>query len=305
MSSQSGAEVRFDLGALLTASATDVGQVRTVNQDACGEARDLDRGMHLLIVADGMGGHRGGEVASQIAVEVVEEVFRDLDEAPGLLLKSALEAANIKIFEAANHDLDLAGMGTTGVGVIFTGEDRAWIAHVGDSRAYLLRGNVFTQLTGDHSVVGELVRRGQLTSEEARVHPQSNEILRALGTQPDVDVEMTPIDVQLGDRLLLCSDGLSGMLPDAEIAGVLARHDAETAVSKLIEMANEAGGSDNITVQIAIVPESGPSDDAEHESSRAGSAETDDDGPGGSWLPWIFAAIYVGVLIFLLANGSS
>jgi protein phosphatase len=249
----SNPDLRLEAANVVTASATDVGRVRSVNQDAFGEFEHSSRGLQLLVIADGMGGHRAGEVASEIAIKAAGEVFGSSNESPGELLRSALSAANTQIFDAASGDPGLAGMGTTGVALLITGESRCWIGHVGDSRAYRLRGSVFTQLTDDHSVVGELVKRGQLTAEEARVHPQSNEILRALGTQQSVEVELTPVDVEPGDRFLLCSDGLSGMLPDPKIAEILAGSDPSEAVATLIDQANEAGGTDNITVQIAEI----------------------------------------------------
>jgi protein phosphatase len=244
----------FDLEQLGTASGTDIGLVRSVNQDAFGEFDDLKRGTHLLFVADGMGGHRAGEVASQLAVECVGETFDANDLPAEEFLQLALERANARIFDASIAEEQFAGMGTTGVALLLTGERTGWIAHVGDSRAYRWREGEFSLLTSDHSVVGELVRRGQLTPEQARIHPQSNEILRALGTQPDVDVELTEVDIEIGDRFLLCSDGLSGMLADEEIGELLGREQPEQAVRTLIRMANDAGGTDNITIQIAEIP---------------------------------------------------
>ena len=232
----------FDLTELSTASATDVGRVRSVNQDAFGEFEDMARRRHVLFLADGMGGHRGGEVASRLAVERVGEVFAESEEPPKAVLEAAFKAANDRIFDASTHDMELAGMGTTGVAILLTGEKSAWVAHVGDSRAYRMRGDRLDQLTGDHSVVGELVRRGQLTPEEARVHPQSNEILRALGTQDGVKVEIAEIDVEPGDRFLLCSDGLSGMLPAEQIAEALGNRPPEETVQALVDLANDAGG---------------------------------------------------------------
>ncbi len=250
-----GADPSYSLRQLETFGATDVGRVRAANQDNLGKFGSWDRGLIMLCVADGMGGHRAGEVASEMAIDAVKEVFEAGAELPPDLLMSALRTANHKIFSAASRDANLSGMGTTAVAMLLDGSSQSWIAHVGDSRAYRLRAGRLEQLTGDHSVVGELVRRGQLTSEEARVHPHSNEILRALGTQPEVDIELTPINVQPGDRFLLCSDGLSGMLPDPEIEDVLGREAPRQAAEQLIQFANEAGGTDNITVQIARVPE--------------------------------------------------
>ncbi len=241
------------LDALETAGATDVGQVRMANQDAFGEFRDAERHRHMLLVADGMGGHRGGEVASSMTVDTVRDFFASETGPAGEFVMSALQLANTHVYDRASTDGQLAGMGTTAVALLFDESREAWVGHVGDSRCYRLRDGVMTQLTDDHSVVGELVRRGQLTPDEARVHPQSNEILRAIGTQPDVVVDVQSVDVQPGDRYLLCSDGLSGMITDDEIAEVLASQAPQEAVRTLIDRANEAGGTDNITVQIGVV----------------------------------------------------
>ncbi|MFP6640161.1 MAG: Stp1/IreP family PP2C-type Ser/Thr phosphatase, partial [Myxococcota bacterium] len=210
-----------------TATATDIGRVRTINQDDFGEFHDPATGRRLLLVADGMGGHRGGEVASRITVQRVREVFeRSPDTDPEALLSEALAEANLSVFERASGDTELAGMGTTAVALLLTADKGACLAHVGDSRAYRLRDGRLRQLTSDHSVVGELVRRGQLSAEEARHHPQSNEILRALGTRPELNVELTPVDTRPGDRFLLCSDGLSGMLANERIEACLAEGSA-------------------------------------------------------------------------------
>ena len=260
--SDSTARPRSPLEALQTAGATDVGQVRMANQDAFGEFRDDAKRRHMLLVADGMGGHRGGEVASSMTVDIVRDYFADQGGPPGEFIHAALQLANGRVFDRAASDGQLAGMGTTAVAMLFDTTSEAWVAHVGDSRCYRLRDGVMLQLTDDHSVVGELVRRGQLTAEEARVHPQSNEILRAIGTQPDVVVDVQSVDVRPGDRYLLCSDGLSGMVTDDEIAEVLGSQGPEEAVRTLIDKANEAGGTDNITVQIGLVGEFGDHRDA-------------------------------------------
>ena len=243
----------LDLTSLLTGELTDPGSVRTSNQDACAQFTDPARGMHLLVVADGMGGHLGGEEASRIAITSMGEVFNRGEGDPQRLLREAFDRANAGVFEAAIGNPELAGMGTTAVALLFAPEDRIWVAHVGDSRAYRLRQNRFKQLTRDHSVVGALLRMGHITEEEARVHPQRNEILRAIGTQDQVEVDIASAEYQPGDRYLLCSDGLSGMLADPEIARVLAESEPSTAVRELVRMANESGGTDNITVQIAVV----------------------------------------------------
>lgn len=298
------AGTRFDLTGVVAAGDTHVGRVRSVNQDDLGEWRDADRPAQLLFVADGMGGHRGGEVASRVAVEQVGLAFGADDPDPERLLGDAFERANREVFQMAKRDFELAGMGTTGVALLLTGEPTAWVAHVGDSRAYRLRDGELEALTSDHSVVGELVRRGQLTPEQARVHPQSNEILRAIGTQPEVNVDIAAVDVRPGDRFLLCSDGLCGMLPDDEIARALGEAPPLEAVGRLIDLANEAGGTDNITVQIAEIPREaaaiGPPDGEEtrapspgHEPAAAGTA-----------IRWVVALALVGALLLLLLGGS-
>lgn len=236
---------------------SDIGQVREVNQDYCGEFEDAGARRRLFIVADGMGGHRGGEVASRLAVEAASEVFKSGGDDAVTLLRSALETANEHVFRASQEDMDLAGMGTTGVCLLFESDGRAWVAHVGDSRAYRLRGDRFEQITDDHSVVGALIRMGHITEEEAKLHPQRNEILRAIGTNEDVEVQITALEVEPGDKYLLCSDGLSGLVPGEEMAAVLAREEPENAVRTLVQMANLEGGNDNITVQVVMVPGEG------------------------------------------------
>jgi protein phosphatase len=238
----------------VTGGMSDIGQVREVNQDYCGDFDDPDRNRRMLMVADGMGGHLGGEVASRMAVETAAEVFRAGGEDPAELLRVALETANHRVHNAARQDMDLSGMGTTGVCLLFQGGSSAWVAHVGDSRAYRLRGGEFEQITEDHSVVGALIRMGHITEEEGRIHPQRNEILRAIGTNEDVEVQVTRLDLEPGDRYLLCSDGLSGLVSDAEIAEVLGRHEPQDAARTLVQMANLEGGNDNITVQVIEVP---------------------------------------------------
>ena len=233
---------------------TDVGQVREINQDYWGEFEDPERKRRLFVVADGMGGHLGGEVASRMAVESISEVFGAGDDDAVPLLTRAFETANERVFKAAQEDMDLAGMGTTAVCLLVEPGGRGWIAHVGDSRGYRQRGDEFSQITEDHSVVGALVRMGHITEDEAKIHPQRNEILRAIGTNEQVEVQVTPLELQPGDRYLLCSDGLSGLVDDPEIDEVLGRQDPEEAVRTLVQMANLEGGNDNITVQIVQVP---------------------------------------------------
>jgi len=307
-------DARYDLADLDIASETDVGRLRSANQDAFGEFEDGAGTWQVLFVADGMGGHRGGEVASQLAVDCVGEHFANSETAPAERLRSALESANARIHEKSQAQSELAGMGTTGVGLVLTGESVGWIAHVGDSRAYRLRGGELEPLTSDHSVVGELVRRGQLTPDEARVHPQSNEILRALGTHHEVDVELRSVDVEPGDQFLLCSDGLWGELSDPEIAEALRSAPPGLSASKLVELANDAGGSDNITLQIAAIPDWRP----RSAGSRAQPPATVDDvtsapvrdvqgeQPGASrWVRWVLVIVLLAALALVLFGGPS
>jgi serine/threonine protein phosphatase PrpC len=242
---------------ILTASLTDVGRQRSHNEDDCGEFRS-DSGQVMLVVADGMGGHRGGATASRMAVEAIGRVFQtetsksDTSD-PERLLHQALGDANQVIHQASLEDAGLRGMGTTVVALLWSAEGQAWVGHVGDSRAYRLRDKELTPLTQDHSLVAELQRRGLINAEEALAHPRRNEILRSIGVLPEVEAEVRQVDVQTGDRFALCSDGLSGLVRDPEIAAVLARETPDEAVKTLVAQANENGGSDNITIQVAVI----------------------------------------------------
>ena len=238
------------------ASMTDVGKVRSANEDSCGTAKRVD-GAQLLVVADGMGGHRGGATASSTAVSTILEEFdsnssADIDE----MLREGIETANARIFEMAQADADLEGMGTTVVAFVVDARHRATVAHVGDSRAYRYRRGYFEPLTIDHSVVAEMQRQGLLSAEEASTHPRRNEILRSVGVLAAVEVEVASVEIALGDRYLLCSDGLSEVISDDEMAAVIQSRSPREAVEALIDMANERGGPDNITVQILAMPAS-------------------------------------------------
>ena len=234
-------------------SLTDVGRVRSSNQDAYGEFVNAGRGC-LLLVADGMGGHRGGEIASKLAVEAVERVFERSAGLPERMLRSALEGANERIYEHAQRERHLEGMGTTAVAFYLGRDGTAWVAHVGDSRLYRLRGGELERLTEDHSVVGELTRHGYLSEEEAANHPRRNELLRSVGPSSTVAVDLAPVSIQSGDRFLLCSDGLCGYVSDPQIQEALGRVDPEEAARALVDLANDSGGQDNVTVQVLVVP---------------------------------------------------
>jgi serine/threonine protein phosphatase PrpC len=230
--------------------ATDAGKVRANNEDALlvGEGRDET----LFAVADGIGGFEAGEVASRIAVDVLKELEPDGS------FEAAIREANRRILAVGRGDERLSGMGTTIVAVRFGGtreEPKAEIAHVGDSRAYLLRGGSLKPVTEDHSLVAELVRSGDLTRAQAAEHPQKNLITRALGADEEVEVDTMVLPVEAGDRLLLCSDGLTDMVPEGRIAEILADSSGapEEPARNLVSAALEAGGADNVTVVVVDV----------------------------------------------------
>lgn len=221
------------------AAATDVGLVRDHNEDSY----ILDT--PLYVVADGMGGHLGGEVASSIAIETVRERFK---EAGAEAVPDAVREANDAILERGQVDAEVTGMGTTFTSAVLTATTLN-IAHVGDSRAYLLRDGELRLLTDDHTLVGEMVREGSLTEDQARVHPRRSILVRALGIEPNIEVDRLALPVRDGDRVLLCSDGLNSMITDAAIAEILAGEGIPAeACQRLIGAARDAGGTDNITV---------------------------------------------------------
>jgi PPM family protein phosphatase len=221
---------------------TETGRQRNANEDS------LFTRSPVFVVADGMGGAQAGEVASKAAAESFD---RELPAAPPeRVLTETIEAANRMIHELARKDPDLTGMGTTITATIVDPDsEEVAIGHVGDSRAYRLRGGKLERLTRDHSLVEEMRRKGQLTDAQAEDHPQRSIITRALGPEPEVKVDVQTVPAQAGDVFLLCSDGLTTMLDDAQIARLLARASSmETAVRALVDEANRAGGRDNITV---------------------------------------------------------
>ncbi len=237
---------------LRSGSATDIGRVRSSNQDAvfCGEV--------LFAVADGMGGHAGGEVASRVALEALQEVFDE--SAPSLDdLVEAVEAANLAVWEQSANDTELSGMGSTLTVLALVdedGEERLAVANVGDSRAYLRHDGSLMQLTLDHSVVEELVRRGEMTAREAAHNPRRHILTRAIGIEREVDVDTVTIEAVVGDRVLLCSDGLSNEVTDKEIGAVMGRQpDPGRAARELVRLARAHGGSDNTTVVVVDVVE--------------------------------------------------
>ena len=209
----------------------------------------------LFAVADGMGGARGGEIASRVAATALGESVDGSGEARVVAL---IQQANRQVYDRAREDSDAAGMGTT-ITVALVEDDRVSFGHVGDSRAYLIRDRSVDQLTEDHSLVAELVRTGRLSPEEAESHPQRSVITRALGTDPDVDVDSFSVEAKPGDVFLICSDGLTAMVDDDTILDVVEgdRADLDAAAKELIAAANRNGGEDNITVVFFEVVEEG------------------------------------------------
>ncbi|MEW5705628.1 MAG: Stp1/IreP family PP2C-type Ser/Thr phosphatase [Actinomycetota bacterium] len=225
------------------AALTDVGKKRNLNEDSY-----LANGT-IFAVADGMGGHRAGEVASVIALDALRAGLgrRTKDPAEKRLV-DAIKFANKKVREKAIRDRTRFGMGTTLTAAFLHGE-KLYIGHVGDSRIYLLRDGKLKKLTNDHSLVAQMVESGQLKPEEAEVHPHKSIITRAIGSEADVEVDILIEDVMDNDRFLLCTDGLTTMLTDDEIAEVLRDiDDLNSACRELVDWANDRGGNDNITV---------------------------------------------------------
>jgi PPM family protein phosphatase len=245
---------------LRAGSATDVGRVRNTNQDRLIISDDL------FAVADGMGGHVGGEVAAALAVDALTAAFRHDASVAGL--RHAVAVANGAVWNRSQHDDDLRGMGTTLTAAALTvgtdGRDVLGLANVGDSRAYLLSGGRVAQITADHSLAEEKVRHGELTEAEAAVHPHRHILTRALGVTPDVEVDLWEVHVRTGDRLLLCSDGLSNELDLSEIGRLLSSvKDPRRAARALVKAANDHGGGDNITVVVVdVLVGEGRADDA-------------------------------------------
>ena len=228
---------------------SDVGLVRGHNEDSF-LVRDP-----LFVVSDGMGGHAAGEVASSIAVETIGE--RAPGTADDVLLGAAVEAANASVMQAAEEGIGKPGMGCTATAVLIE-KNRMAVAHVGDSRAYVLRHGTLVRVTHDHSYVEELVDSGQITADEARSHPSRSIITRALGSDPDMYADHFSLEVNDGDRIILCSDGLSGMIDDSEIESLaVSSATPQQAADNLVAAALTAGGSDNVTVVVVDVLDDG------------------------------------------------
>lgn len=228
---------------------TDVGKKRSMNQDFlyCGE-NPTGSFQNLFIVADGMGGHKAGDHASSLCVDtVVSSVEHSVHTTPVSIYAEAIEAANLAVYEEAMNHFEYEGMGTTFVSCTIA-DHVMYVANIGDSRLYLLRKHL-EQITEDHSLVSELVKNGKLTENEARMHPQKNIITRALGTDDEVSADYFEKQLESGDKILLCSDGLSNMVDNEEIEYILRHSDSvKKATNALVDKANQNGGEDNISV---------------------------------------------------------
>jgi protein phosphatase len=248
--------IKFDVSASLQ---TDVGCVREINEDCIRFVQPADPGVVatkglLFLVADGMGGHSGGEVASSMAIDVISREYYSQSGNPQSALKKAFNQASRQVFEVSEKDAGLKGMGTTCTALVLR-NGSALAAHVGDSRLYLVRGGQIYLMTEDHSEVMEMVKRGLITLEEARHHPDKNVILRAIGSHAEVEVSVwdEPLPVREGDRFLLCSDGLYDLVEDDEIRQRIEKAEPQAACESLIALAKERGGHDNISVGIVTL----------------------------------------------------
>jgi protein phosphatase len=248
---------------VISRGLTDVGRKRDHNE----ESLLIDDDLSLFIVADGMGGHQGGGTASRIAVETIRDdlraarerdpsvmqVDRALEDHPlREVLRQAVEKACRSIFQAAQGNPELQGMGTTVTSLLLAGRN-GFVAHVGDSRCYLLRQGTLFQVSEDHSLVNEQLKMGAITPEEARTSRFRNIITRSVGFEEQVSVDLLGLEVEPGDRLVVCCDGLSNLVEDSEIAEIVGQSSLDEAPRKLVELANDRGGDDNITVVVVHV----------------------------------------------------
>lgn len=230
-----------------TAFKTDAGLIRDLNEDAVLINDDIK----LYVLSDGMGGHNAGEVASALANEVMENSLKGKEPSAPLLI-AAVQDANAAVYQKQLTDAALSGMGTT-MTALWEGEEHVYIAQVGDSRAYLMRGSKLMRMTEDQSLVGDLIRSGALTPEQAKTHPYRHVITQAVGTEEEVTPAAQKVLKCQGDVWLLCSDGLNDMIDDDEIAEVMREYRGEECAEKLITMALDAGGRDNVSVLILEV----------------------------------------------------
>ncbi len=265
-------------------AATDLGLKRTQNEDSHGswipgEGEERARRGVLLVICDGMGGSKAGEVASKLAVQTVLRCYREAaGEDPLEDLYRAVETANQLVHHESSTNPDLSGMGTTCTAIVVRERD-AFIAHVGDSRAYLVHNGRIRQLTRDHSLVAQLVRDGQLTPDQARVDPRRNMVTRSVGVsaQVEIDADHEPGLLVPGDTLLMCTDGLHGQVVDEELKTAASSNDLDQGCRDAIALANQRGGPDNITVIMARLHEDGDMRAAGSGSRRAREDDDDDD----------------------------
>ncbi len=270
---------------------TDVGRRREVNEDSYLVHEPL------FVVADGMGGHVAGDIASSTAIDTIKEESSSARAEDPNTLAALVLAANSRIFEKAEGDSTLRGMGTTCT-LLMLESSKAQFAHVGDSRAYLLRGGTLTQITEDHTLVGRMVKEGRLSADDAERHPQRSIVTRALGVDSEVEVDLLTVDVVEGDRILICSDGLSSMIDFDTIASLLTQEpDPQVAAERLVDAANDAGGEDNITVVIVdIGAEDSQGAGASMESRRESTAESPGSIAGSAAAPSSSELTYAGVV---------
>ncbi|AFI28259.1 MULTISPECIES: protein-serine/threonine phosphatase PrpC [Bacillus] len=250
---------------MLTALKTDTGKIRQHNEDDAGIFKGKDEFV-LAVVADGMGGHLAGDVASKMAVKAMGEKWNEAEtipQAPSECEKWLIEqilSVNSKIYDHAQAHEECQGMGTTIVCALFTGKTVS-VAHIGDSRCYLLQDDDFIQVTEDHSLVNELVRTGEISREDAEHHPRKNVLTKALGTDQSVSIDTRSFDIEPGDKLLLCSDGLTNKVEGTELKDILQSDSApQEKVNLLVDKANQNGGEDNITavlLELALHVEEG------------------------------------------------
>ena len=276
MSEQAAAPSAAPNGQLVVRAVlrTDVGLVRSENQDfgtltTSQEERGSHTGGRLLIVADGMGGHRGGATASRLAGETIKTEYLSTEERDvPTALRDALTRANARIFAEAQANTDLRGMGTT-TSALAVRNGKGWFAHVGDSRIYMVRDDEIRQLTDDHSLVASMVREGLLTAKEAETHPRRNVLQRSMGVSEEVEIDIRgPIDVKEGDTFILCSDGLHGLVKEPELKEV-ARLGIEEAADEFVKRALERGAPDNVTVIVARVEKAADGEEIAEESAGA------------------------------------
>ncbi|MCY7918285.1 protein-serine/threonine phosphatase PrpC [Bacillus vallismortis] len=250
---------------MITALKTDTGKIRQHNEDDAGIFKGKDDFV-LAVVADGMGGHLAGDVASKMAVKAMGEKWNEAETIPVApaacenWLNEQILAVNSKIYEHAQAHEECQGMGTTIVCALFTGKTVS-VAHIGDSRCYLLQDSDFIQVTEDHSLVNELVRTGEISREDAEHHPRKNVLTKALGTDQSVSIDTRSFDIEPGDKLLLCSDGLTNKVEGTELKDILQSDQApQEKVNLLVDKANQNGGEDNITavlLELALHVEEG------------------------------------------------